>query len=128
MKQGEFDQTKPINPDLLLDELQAALGAKLLRLDTGIQRTVGFVDKTMIVVVVADDATEDDLKQVETIIESHKSEGLSKRQQRDKEKIEAEERFKAADFKTIRELTGKAQMDALFSLLEDIHKILRKDE
>lgn len=129
MKQGEFEQTKPINPDLLNDEFKAVLGEKLLRLDTGIPHKVGFMDKTFIILAVSDDVTQDEMAQVEAIIEAHNPEGLSKKQKRDKEQAEALEQLKAVDFKAIRALTGKAQDEAIISALEAIQKLLlHKDE
>lgn len=126
MKQGEFEQTKPINPDLLNDELKAALGPKLLKLETGIPKRVGFMDKSFIIMVTTDDVTEDEISRADAVIEAHKPDGLSKQQQRDKDKAEAEERLNAVDLKAIRALTGKAQTDAILSLLEDLLKTRHK--
>ena len=124
---GQFDQDKPINPELLHQELQAALGDKLDSVDTGVPIKEGFFQKQVILVRIKGDVTKDDQALVEKIIKDHDASKLSQRQQHEKNRADAEERLKIVDFAALRGLNGQKQVDSLIDLLEDILKVLHKE-
>lgn len=124
---GQFDQDKPINPELLHQELQTALGDKLDSVDTGVPIKEGFFQKQVILVRIKGDVTEADQALVEKIIKDHDASGLSARQQHDKNRTDAAARLATVDFTALRALNGQKQVDSLIDLLEDLVKVLHKE-
>jgi hypothetical protein len=159
-KLGRFSQDKPINPEHMGDELKAALGAKLESLDTGV-----LIDKQAfeadgkpilnadgsptfvkvgpyISVTLTADTTDADLEMVERLIKEHDPSILGKKQQREKDAIDAYARLSAADFAAIKKLIPapaegdkapvtreefealKAQMAVLIALMEDWQRLM----
>lgn len=132
-KEATFAQTKPINPDRLNDEIKAVLGDKYISMDTGKPHLTvdGTVDETkdpQIVLRAASDATEDDLKRVETIIEAHNPALLSRIQQRAKDRVDAYQRFKGFDFEALTKLKAPEQMPVVIGLLRDIQVLMQSTD
>jgi len=121
VKQGQFDQTKKINPQRLNEEIKAALGDKLVSMDTGIPVKTGFIEKTCIVLAVTDDITEADNRTVQDIIDAHDPESKSAGQRHNENVAKATERLKTVDLKTKKDKTTmQEQIDELRALIADI--------
>lgn len=125
MKQSHFDQPEKINPDRLHEEIAAALGAKYESMDTGVKFTRDPAELPKILVRVTDDATETDSAIVESVIAAHKPDALSVEQQRMKDRADAYERVKGADFAALRRKPKAEKDEAVIDLLEDIQRIMR---
>lgn len=125
--EGQFDQNKPINADLLHEELQAALGTKYVSSDTGVPVKVGFSQKQVILVRLTADATDADKAKADQVVAAHDATKLSKHQQKDKTRTDALARLATADFTALRGLKDQAQMDGVINILEDLVKVLHKE-
>lgn len=124
MKLGKLDQPEKINPDRLHDELQAALGAKYLSMDTGVKDSPAALN-THIILRLADDTTETDQEIAETIIAQHDPALLSASQQRQKDRDDAYQRFITFDFAALSELKPAEQNPVIIGLLKDIQALMR---
>jgi hypothetical protein len=124
MKQSYFKQPKHINHDRLHEEMKAALGEKYESMDTGVKLTREDTE-LKIIVRVSDDATEADTATVEKVLADHNPELLSSEQQRVKDRADAYERVKNADFAALRRKQKAEKDDAVIDLLEDIQRIMR---
>lgn len=131
-------QPNGINPDLLHDEIQAALGAKYVSVDTGFTqrdmlKTFGKdlpadilqlpSDATVLLVRATSDATPDDAQRVETLVAQHDGTKLSQYQQKIAARQAAYARVKALDIKG--ELAGKTQAQVIARLLDILNDMAR---
>jgi hypothetical protein len=133
IKEGKIDQPEKINPDRLHEEMKARLGDKYISMDTGIPQTGedGKSDRTkslQVLVRLTEDATAEDTAAAEAVIAAHDPEALSTTQQKAKDRVDAFARFKAFDFKALRELKPTEQNPVIIGLLEDIQKLLQGTE
>lgn len=119
-----IDQPAMINADRMHEEMQAALGAKYVSMDSGFKLTKESTDNK-IKVRLTEDATTEDKQAAAAVVDAHKPELLSTTQQRAKDRAEAYERLKAHDFTALRAAVGKAQIDTVIDLLEDIQRMMR---
>lgn len=124
MKHGLFDQTAPVNPDRLGDELKAALGAVYDSVDTGVRENADSPD-LKILVRLTDAATETDQTKVEAVLKAHDATKLSDSQQKEQARVDAFARFKAFDFAALRALKPAEQNPVIIGLLEDIQKLMQ---
>lgn len=121
MKQGQFEQTKKINPQRLNEEIKSVLGDKLVSMDTGIPVKTGFIEKTCIILAVTDDITEADNAAVQAVIDAHDPESKSAGQRHNENVKQATERLKTVDLKAKRDKVSIAdQITELYALLADI--------
>lgn len=117
-------QPVKINPDRLHEEMQTALGTKYVSMDTG-KRFSRQDTENKIVVRLTDDATNEDKDKAATVVEDHKPDVLSKHQQRAKDRADAFQRLTKVDIASVRAKTGKAQIESILDLLEDIQRLLQ---
>lgn len=96
-------------------------------MDTGVKFTRN--DKEpKILVRVSDDVTDADTAIIESILTAHNPALLSTEQQRGKDRSDAYERIKKADFAELRRKPKAEKDDAVVDLLEDIQRIIRGDD
>jgi hypothetical protein len=125
IKEGRIDQTKPLNPERLAEEMKAALGGKFISMDTGMPQVGedGKPDRNkprQIVVRLTDEATETDQQAVESVIAAHDNGKLSAHEQRIQNRAAAFKRFTALDLSALRDNVGdKAQLESILGNLID---------
>lgn len=121
MKQGQFDQTKKINPQRLNEEIKAVLGVKLVSMNTGERVKVGFIEKECIFLAVTDDITEADNAAVQAVIDAHDPEVKSAGQLHNDNVAKAVDRLKTVDLKAKKDKVSIAdQITELYALIADI--------
>jgi transcriptional/translational regulatory protein YebC/TACO1 len=122
VKQGQFDQTKKINPQRLHEEIKTALGDKLVSMNTGERVKVGFLEKTCIMIAVTDDITEADNVAVQAVIDAHDPEVKSAGQQHNEKVATATQRLSTVDFdaEMAKAKSVDARIELLLSYLKDV--------